>query len=107
MFKQGNAGGGRPKKSKSWKIAEDNIRDLMPGLFMMKISAIAKMESEDPTLGFQTVLAYVRKFPDKAVERFLPGTWADDVSEEKFDPEDIAFVKSLGKAVRNADQPNA
>lgn len=81
MFKQGNPGGGRPKKSKAWKIAEDDIRRLLPGLLMMNVEAVEKMAKENPSLGFITVLKFIKENPAQVVAKFIPEAWADDPEE--------------------------
>lgn len=102
-FGKGQNGGstGRPKKSKAWKIAEQTIRDLLPGLLMMSVEAVEKMLNEKPTLGFVTVVKFIKERPAEVVARFIPEAWAD----EPIMAEEIA-VELIAK-LKQASQPNA
>lgn len=78
MFKQGNPGGGRPKKAELWKDMEQEVRRVLPYMLRLTKSQIKRIMSKDPTLVEIAALEYIRRQPGEVIGKFLPASWADD-----------------------------
>ncbi len=65
------ARGGRPKKTTDWKAAEDELRDAIPRLMLMRKSELSELLAKDPTGAEMLAAKYIHEHAPKTVERFL------------------------------------
>jgi hypothetical protein len=78
--KSGNASG-RPKKSPSWKKAEEAIRDAIPRVLVMRKSDLQRILADNPTGAEMLAAKYVHEHPTECVNRFLGKT--EDVLKQE------------------------
>lgn len=63
--------GGRPKKSVKWEEAEQELREALPRVMLMKKHDLSKLLSDNPTGAEMLAAKFLVESPNKAVERFL------------------------------------
>lgn len=62
---------GRPKKSVTWKHAEDALREAVPRLLMMEKNALQRLLQANPTGVEMLAAKYIHEHAVEAVNRFL------------------------------------
>lgn len=73
-FTKGNPGGGRPKKSVSWKQAEEELRDAMPRILLLPKNELSQLLMDNPTGVEMLAAKYLHEHVSEAVNRFLGKT---------------------------------
>jgi hypothetical protein len=75
-FKKGQSGNpkGGPKKTTSWKEAEDLLRDAIPRLIKMDKNELAELLKSNPTGAEMLAAKYIHEHAVEAVNRFLGKT---------------------------------
>ncbi|MES2155381.1 MAG: hypothetical protein V4510_09630 [bacterium] len=68
------AKGGRPKKSVSWKQAEDKLREAIPRLLVMDKNDLHALLASNPTGAEMLAAKYLHEHAVEAVNRFLGKT---------------------------------
>ena len=68
---KGRAKGGRPKKSVSWKEAENALREAIPRILLMPKDDVAKLLKANPTGAEMLAAKYIHEHATEAVNRFL------------------------------------
>lgn len=68
--KSGNPSG-RPKKTVTWKAAEDLLRATIPILVMMTDKELRELMKRGPSVAEALAIAYIQEHPIEAVNRFL------------------------------------
>ena len=63
--------GGRPKKTVSWKKAEDKLREAIPRLLLMPKKKREKLIADNPTGAEMLAAKYIEEYTPQAVDRFL------------------------------------
>lgn len=66
--------GGRPKKSVTWKEAEDALREAIPRLLLMSADELKKLLEKNPTGAERLAADYIRENVAAAVDKFLGKT---------------------------------
>lgn len=67
-------GGGRPKKSVTWKEAEDALREALPRILLMPKNELARLLAENPTGAEMIAAKYLHENVPATVNRFLGKT---------------------------------
>ncbi len=66
--------GGRPKKTVSWKEAEDALREAIPRILRMEKNELQKLLASNPTGVEMLAAKYIHEHCTEAVNRFLGKT---------------------------------
>lgn len=70
-----NSKGGRPRKTVTWKEAEDTLRAAVPELLLMTEAEItATMKDPKTVLAYSLAYKYINEEPKAAVDKFLGKT---------------------------------
>lgn len=66
--------GGRPKKTTSWKEAEDALREAIPRILMMEKNALTQLLASNPTGVEMLAAKYIHEHVPQTVDKFLGKT---------------------------------
>ncbi len=92
---KGRKNGGRPKKTVSWKEAEDLLRDALPRVLKMDKNTLAQLIQSNPSGAEMVAAKFIHEHVPQTVERFL-GKVPDVLTGA-----DGAPVVSLGADIRS------
>ena len=70
-FQKGNKGGGRKKKTVTWKAAEEMLREAIPRVLMMSKNELALLLQANPTGAEMVAAKFIHEETTETVNRFL------------------------------------
>ena len=92
---------GRPKKTASWKAAENELRGAIPRVLMMEKNALAALLRDNPTGAEMVAAKLIHEHVPEAVNRFL-GKTTDKISADITVDRGFvtAFISMVGSVMR-------
>jgi hypothetical protein len=71
---KGRANGGRPKKSVTWKEAEEALREALPRVLLMSKNELQQILASNPTGAEMLAAKYIHEHVPQSVDKFIGKT---------------------------------